>query len=140
VDPSAFRGAAASERWALRHHAAIALDATIECLAPVLGRLGAPVDRLNSSIASISVGVPQQISLRSRGWCDERASRWPRMAHPIACAFEMREMTRNHSAVPVGRGDIGRETFDAVRAADRGDLRLGLHGVAPALQVAVPGM
>jgi hypothetical protein len=62
------------------------------------------------------------------------------MAHPMACAFEMREIKHNDSAIPVGRGDIGRETFDAVRAADRDDLRLGLHGVAPALQAAVPGM
>jgi hypothetical protein len=58
----------------------------------------------------------------------------------MACAFEMREIKHNDSAIPVGRGDIGRETFDAVRAADRDDLRLGLHGVAPALQAAVPGM
>jgi hypothetical protein len=35
------------------------------------------------------------------------------MAHPIARAFEMREMKHNHSAVPVGRRDIGRGTFDA---------------------------
>jgi hypothetical protein len=50
VDPSAFRGAAASERWALRHHGVIALDATIGGIAPRM--IGSTVQ-----ITSISVGI-----------------------------------------------------------------------------------
>ena len=55
---------------------------------------------------------------------------------PDSCAFEMREMKRNYSGVPVGRGDIGRETFDAARAADRGRLRFGSCGATPRFRVA----
>lgn len=88
-------------------------------------------DRLDSSIASISLGVPQHNPMRRPGSRDQRGvigEGW----HTHSMRPGMREMKNNHSVVPVGRGDVGGEVFDAARTADRGDLRLDFRSCARA--------
>jgi hypothetical protein len=121
----------------LHHHVVIALDATIECLAPVLCGLGAPVDRLHRSnhldldrCAATHIIENSEFGAMSAPLIGVDGT-------PDGCAFEMPEtqpFCRFHRS-----GYIGRETLNAVRAVDRGRLRVGSCGVAPRLRLASVG-
>ena len=58
---------------ALHHHAVIALDATIGCLASYFVGLAPRLIGSIGQTTSISIGVPEHISLRTLSWCNERA-------------------------------------------------------------------